>query len=181
MQKKFKIVMVGLLSMVIGSVDAATVKAVASDTDANNVASVSNNLHVSPNKHYKLLFNLDDNIGAYNYSQEIGLGYVKNMVNTCKKYHAQCDIEVVIHGRAFPLVVKDASQKKHNLNRGTHYDYSNVIAYLTANNVRVITSKSSIAKNGLTVSDLLPNVQVADSATLYCAERVADGFYQIEN
>ena len=37
MQKKFKIVMVGLLSMVIGSVDAATVKAVASDTDANNV------------------------------------------------------------------------------------------------------------------------------------------------
>lgn len=157
-----------------------TFTAQASTINKSSESSVDD-LHIVAGKNYKLLFKLDDSIDTYNHhSQSTGLGYVKNMVKLCEKYHAKCDIDVVVHGQAFPLVVKSDSLK-HKLNRGVNYDYSNVINYLVAHNVRIITSKSSLEDNKLSAADLLPNVQVADSATLFCAEKVVAGYYEIDN
>ncbi|MBY0243922.1 MAG: DsrE family protein [Sphingobacteriaceae bacterium] len=131
---------------------------------------------VSAHKHYKLVFNLERDAGVYNNSNTMGLSYAKNMIQTCEKYHAVCDIYVVIHDKAYPLAVKTANLNHRELNHGVNYNYSGDVAYLVKHGVYVITSRSSLDRHHLNQQDLLPGVKLADSATLFLASKASEGY-----
>lgn len=135
----------------------------------------------SKNKTYNLMFNLEQDVATYNTTKGTGIDYVKKMLVTCNTYKAKCNIIVVIHGNAFPMLAKQSAISSKFLNKTVNYDYSNDIKYIIDNGVVVVTSKDGLNKFNLKETDLLPQVLVADSATLYSASKAEQGFYVIND
>lgn len=136
---------------------------------------------ISSGKTYNLIFDIEKNPSFYNNSNGSGLSYVKNMIKTCDQYKAKCNIKVVIHYAAFPLVVKSGAINPKLLDKNIFYDYSNDIKYIISKGAMVITSKSGMDTYQITKNQLLPNVEVADVATLYIANQVKNGYFLINN
>ncbi|MDD3266578.1 MAG: hypothetical protein PHC75_05285 [Burkholderiales bacterium] len=147
----------------------------AKDIDAKN-----NDL-ISAGKTYNLIFDLDAKPSVYDASHGNGLNYVKNMIDTCNKYKAKCNIQVVIHYKSFPLVVKAGEISSKLLGKGVFYDYNKDINYIINNGASVITSKDGMNYYNINESQLLPGVKVADSATLYLASQVQKGYLLISD
>lgn len=146
-------------------------------TNADSINEATNNSAlISAGKNYNLMFNLEKDINFYDINRGTGLEYVQNIVNTCKQYHARCNVKVIIYDSALPLAVKDGIMKNRMLK--SYVDPQRIMT-LQEDGVKFIISRESLIKNRISQSDLLANIDVADSEILYEAAMVSQGFFLI--
>lgn len=130
-------------------------------------------------KTYNLVVDMNKDVSFYDRNRGFGLEYVQRLVNDCKQYKATCNIKVVVHAKAFPMLVKSGKVGKKIVKPYVNYNPS-VIANLQASGVEFITSANSLKDYAVNPNDLLPNINIADSSVFFEADMVKKGFFVVQ-
>lgn len=134
---------------------------------------------IASGKSYNILVDMNKDVSFYDRNRGVGLEYVQQLVNNCNKYKATCNIKVVIHAKAFPLLVKTGKINKKIVKPYVNYN-PRLIANLQTSGVEFVTSRNSLQEYAVAPTDLLPNISLADNNVFYEANMVGKGFFVIQ-